>query len=185
MKRKLLIIFGIVAILAVLSAGTIAYFTAETTAKNVISTGNVQMVVHETTASGAEFPKEGVVIMPGDTVSKIVTVENTGNQPFYLRIRLTQAVNDEKLTADGCLNIQINRTYWLEKDGYYYYYRALNAGEKTEPLFSEVNFDLFGIDNRYIGKNFTLDVDASAVQSKNNGGDVLNAIGWPEEGGKS
>lgn len=181
MKKKLSIVFGIIAILAVISVGTLAYFTSEQNAENVISAGNIKLEIHEKTASGEDFPKEGIIVMPGDTVSKIVTVENTGDHPLYLRVKLTEGVSDEALTTDDCLDININRSCWLEKDGYYYYYRALQSGETTEQLFSEVYFDLYNIDNKYLGKHFTLNVAASAVQSENNGSDVLNAIGWPEE----
>ena len=181
MKKKLSIIFGIIAILAVISVGTLAYFTSEQNAENVISAGNIKLEIHEKTASGEDFPEEGIIVMPGDTVSKIVTVENTGDHPLYLRVKLTEGVSDEALTDDDCLDININRSCWLEKDGYYYYYRALQSGETTEQLFSEVYFDLYNIDNKYLGKHFTLNVAASAVQSENNGSDVLNAIGWPEE----
>lgn len=181
MKKKLSIVFGIIAILAIISVGTLAYFTSEQNAENVISAGNIKLEIHEKTASGEDFPKEGIIVMPGDTVSKIVTVENTGDHPLYLRVKLTEGVSDEVLTTDDCLDININRSCWLEKDGYYYYYRALQSGETTEQLFSEVYFDLYNIDNKYLGKHFTLNVAASAVQSENNGSDVLNAIGWPEE----
>lgn len=181
MKKKLSIIFGIIAILAVISVGTLAYFTSEQNAENVISAGNIKLEIHEKTASGEDFPEEGIIVMPGDTVSKIVTVENTGDHPLYLRVKLTEGVSDEALTDDDCLDININRSCWLEKDGYYYYYRALQSGETTEQLFSEVYFDLYNIDNKYLGKYFTLNVAASAVQSENNGSDVLNAMGWPEE----
>ena len=98
MKKKLLIIFGVVAILAILSVGTYAYFSSEQDAHNVISTGNVKLEIHEKTASGEDFPKEGIIVMPGDTVSKIVTVENTGDHPLYLRVKLTEGVSDEALT---------------------------------------------------------------------------------------
>ena len=181
MKKKLSIIFGIIAILAVISVGTLAYFTSEQNAENVISAGNIKLEIHEKTASGEDFPEEGIIVMPGDTVSKIVTVENTGDHPLYLRVKLTEGVSDEALTDDDCLDININRSCWLAKDGYYYYYRALQSGETTEQLFSEVYFDLYNIDNKYLGKYFTLNVAASAVQSENNGSDVLNAMGWPEE----
>ncbi len=181
MKKKLSIVFGIIAILAIISVGTLAYFTSEQNAENVISAGNIKLEIHEKTASGEDFPEEGIIVMPGDTVSKIVTVENTGDHPLYLRVKLTEGVSDEALTTDDCLDININRSCWLEKDGYYYYYRALQSGETTEQLFSEVYFDLYNIDNKYLGKHFTLNVAASAVQSENNGSDVLNAIGWPEE----
>lgn len=181
MKKKLVITSLIIAVLAVISMGTYAYFSAEQDAQNVITAGNVDIKIHEKTASGEDYPAEGVIVMPGDTISKVVTVENTGDHPVYLRVKLTEGISDEELATDGCLEIDINRSCWLEKDGYYYYYRALNAGETTEQLLSEVHFDLFNINNKYLGKHFTLNVAASAVQSENNGADVLSAAGWPEE----
>ena len=47
MKRKLLILSVLVICIATLAAGTLAYFTSEGTAHNVITTGGVEIAVQE------------------------------------------------------------------------------------------------------------------------------------------
>lgn len=179
MKRRITIAFILIAVAAVFSTGTLAYFTAENKTRNAVTSGKVDFTIHEKTSEGKDFPSEGVRVMPGDTVSKIVTVENTGNAPMYLRVKLTKGVNDESLSAQDCLNIDINEKDWTLKDGYYYYNRAVGVGQTTEALFTEVNFDGESMDNAYRGKVFDLDIDASAVQTANNGETVFDAVGWP------
>ena len=46
-KRKIGLIATIVCCIAILTAGTLAYFNAEETAVNVITTGNLSMKLHE------------------------------------------------------------------------------------------------------------------------------------------
>lgn len=179
MKRKLLCIFGIAALLAVLAVGSYANYTAYATAENVITAGDVKLELEEKTADGSDFPADGVSILPGQTVSKIVTVKNVGSNPFYLRIKLTKRVDDVQLSAEDCLHAGINETDWEYRDGYYYYKTVLAPDDVTAPLFSEVQIDVRNVDNRYLGKKLMLDVTAYAVQSANNGSDVWSAVGWP------
>ena len=159
---------------ALLAGGTIAYFTAEDTARNVITAGNAQVKVH------TELPEEGVEIMPGDTVADTVTVENTGGHPVYLRVKVTARVNDEALSAEECLELDVNEAAWTYKDGYYYLNAALETGATTPALFTKVHFKGDKIDNQYLGRLFTLDVSAGAVQAENNGETVWDAVGFPE-----
>lgn len=190
MKRKLAVVFGSIAVLALFSTGTLAYFTAEAEADNVITAGNLDLKIHDRLGSGEIFPEEGIQIMPGQTVEKSVTVENTGGHPMYLRVKLVTGVKDadgreDELspTAKECLNIAINEEAWTyrEDDGYYYYADVLEAGETTPELFTEVVIDGPKVDNAYLGKTFTLNVDAYAVQSEHNGATVWEAFGWPED----
>lgn len=180
MKRIGILLFGIVAIVALLANGTLAYYTASEKATNVITSGNVDLEIHEKTIEGKDFPKDGVEVMPGDIVSKIVTFENTGNHPLYLRVKLTKGVDDAELTAEECLDIDINATDWTYKDGYYYYNTALKSDQITTPLFTEVSINGKHVDNNYLGKMFSLNITAYAVQSEHNGDTVWNADFWPE-----
>ena len=59
-KRKIGLIATIVCCIAILTAGTLAYFNAEETAVNVITTGNLSMKLHEEAEDGKPFPSEGV-----------------------------------------------------------------------------------------------------------------------------
>lgn len=190
MKRKLAIIFGLIAVLAVLSTGTLAYFTTTVTADNVVTAGDMKLEIHDRNSAGEDFTSEGMIVMPGDKIDEVVTVENTGNHPMYLRVKVTKGVNDETLadTAEDCLKIDIaDPDKWQFKvdeetgEGYYYYQEVLEAKEATPPLFEQVEIAGMQVDNKYIGKNFNLKISAYAVQSENNGATVWEAFGWPAE----
>ena len=75
-KRKLLLISLISIIFSISAMGSSAFFNAEDTAHNVITSGSVNISVVETMLDGTElkdFPAEGIRgVMPGSTVSKIV-----------------------------------------------------------------------------------------------------------------
>ena len=81
--------------LFVLSAGiTTAYLTAEDTARNVITTGEVAVsLVERQLADGAirPYPARPIAVMPGQTVSKIVSAANDAGQPGD-RLILTKAL---------------------------------------------------------------------------------------------
>ncbi len=184
MKRSAFITAVIVIVAALLATGSYAFFTHEDTARNVITTGSVDFEIHERMQEGGEFkdfPAEGVEFMPGDTISKIVTVQNISNHPIYLRVKLTKSIVDnDKLDAENCLSMDINEQAWtLGNDGYYYYNEPVAAKAETEALFTKVFVDGWNVDNRYLGEKFSLKIDASAVQSENNGANVMEAAGWP------
>lgn len=96
LKTKLLAL-SVVLILAALSVyGTLAYFTAQGTARNVITTGDIKIALEERmlTPDGEKtVPFEDQLgVMPGSDVSKIVTVTNTGGQPAWVRVSLDKAI---------------------------------------------------------------------------------------------
>lgn len=183
-KRRILCITLLVIGLAAVATGTAAYFTAEETANNVITTGCLYMELVEETTGGKPWPTEGVTgIMPGMTIDKVVYVKNTGSVPFYARVSVDKTITAAE-GSNAALNfdhitIDLNREQWKEQDGYYYYYRALLPGESTEPLLKEVVFEPT-MTNEYMDATVQLDVLAQAVQSANNGDDPLKAEGWSE-----
>lgn len=181
MKRILTIICLIVILLSITSQGTLAYYTVSGQVSNVITSGSVEVKIHEYSASGEAFPEGGMEVMPGDVVSYVVQVENTGNQSCYVRAKLKKGVNDENLTAEDCLKWNINTDEWTYENGFYYYNEPLNEGCITEPLFSEIYVDGKTVDNNYLGKTFTLDMTVYAVQSKYNGETVWDVNVWPGE----
>ena len=162
-KRKIGLIATIVCCIAILTAGTLAYFNAEETAVNVITTGNLSMKLHEEAEDGTPY------------------VENTGSVDMYVRIAIEKEIQGESDRELGFENItlDLNTTDWTEQDGYYYYNRALKPGEKTEPLFTMVRFDK-EMGNEYMNARLTIKVNAQAVQSRNNTDSALTAAGWPE-----
>ena len=187
MKRRLFAGAVIVMCLSLLGFGTLAYFTAEDTAHNVITSGDIDIELQEWAdeEKTIPFPEEGISgVMPGTETTKIVEVKNTGSNPAYIRV----AVEKKIALADGVqgepdsglMEIDFDETSWtLGEDGYYYYKEALEPGEVTEALFASVSFDP-DMGNLYQKSTASVEVTAYAVQVANNGETVMDAKGCPE-----
>ncbi|MBE6973778.1 MAG: hypothetical protein E7440_07945 [Ruminococcaceae bacterium] len=170
-----------------LTRETVAYYTATGTATNVVTSGSIKLKIHEQTKDGQPFPAQGIRVRPGDKVSKEVTVENTCDQPFYLRVRLTNGVEKLVMPVKDVFAFDLNTADWtLHEDGCYYYNHVLQPGQRTSHLFKEVEIVRKHVDGRFSGRTLTLTVTAEAVQSKNNPVDYpWQAQGWPAaEGGQ-
>ena len=207
MKKKVFSLTLVICCLAVfLTSSTLAYFTKEDTATNVITTGKIDIdLVEQTTDSDGEtitvaegqgggFTVEGV--MPGQEVMKVVTVKNINNaQPAFVRVwvdRVFEYAREDEgelvvrayrdpyrlITAD------FNTEDWtMDDDGYIYYNEILGTGEETAPLFTKVMFAP-EMGNEFQESTFTVDIYAEAVQSRNikdsDGNPVTRAIDVPE-----
>ena len=200
MKKKLLALAAIMICVSIVSLGTVAYFNAEQQAHNIITTGSIDIdLVEEMIVDGTKVPfedQEGV--MPGESVSKIVTVKNTGESDAYIRVWVNTAISEPgdpitnpliknlplTIEVEGetveLIDIDYNTADWEQgEDGYWYYDEALKAGETTEPLFENVTFHkLMG--NAYQNSRTIVDVSAEATQVANNGTSAMTAAGWPE-----
>ena len=181
MKRKLLILSVLAICVAILAAGSLAYFTSEGKAHNVITTGGVEIAVQEWADEGRTTPFEDLTgVMPDTTVTKIAEIKNTGASAAWVRVKVEKAI---KLTGGGIpdvsmVQLDVNTTDWTEKDGYYYYSKPLKPGEVTAPIFTAVTFKP-DMGNEYQNATATVDVVAQAVQTANNGATVMDAQGWP------
>ena len=181
MKKKLLILSLAAICLAITAIGTLAYFTSEGTAHNVITTGGVEIAVQEWADENKQTPFEDLKgIMPGMTVTKIAEIKNTGASDAWVRVKVEKNIKLQgKGTPDtGLVELTLNTTDWTEKDGYYYYKEALKPGEVTAPIFTAVTFKP-DMGNEYQNATATVDVTAQAVQTANNGATVMDAQGWP------
>ena len=171
------------AVMTLLTQETAAYYSAIGSAVNVITSGDISAQIIEKMGDG-DFPAEGVYVMPGSVVSKKVSVVNTGGHPFWLRVKLTDAIDDEVLSSD-VLELDLNLQDWIAgSDGFYYYKKPVEPGAETEKLFTQVKI-AGNVDSSYMNKTLKLTVSAYAVQSENNGTSPQNAAGWPAEGGGS
>lgn len=183
-KKKVALIAAIVCCVAILAVGTTAFFTAEETAFNVIVTGVLDMKLHEETTGGEPWPVGGISgVMPGMDVDKKVYIENTGNVVFWCRIAISKAITaaegvEEELGFENIV-LDINEESWTEKDGWYYYNKALEPGKETEPLFTVVQFGK-DLGNEYMNCRVEITVNAQSVQARNNGENALEATGWTE-----
>ena len=181
MKRKLLILSVLAICIATLAAGTLAYFTSEGTAHNVITTGGVEITVQEWADEEKTKPFEDLTgIMPGMTVTKIAEIKNTGASDAWVRVKVEKNIKlqGEGTPDTGLVELKLNTADWTEKDGYYYYTKALMPGEVTVPVFTAVTFNA-AMGNEYQSATATVDVSAQAVQTANNGDTVMDAKGWP------
>ena len=181
MKRKLLILSVLAICIATLAAGTLAYFTSEGKAHNVITTGGVEITVQEWADEEKTKPFENLTgVMPNTTVTKIAEIKNTGASDAWVRVKVEKNI---KLQGEGTsdtslVELTLNTTDWTEKDGYYYYTKVLKPGEVTAPIFTAVTFKP-DMGNEYQNATATVDVTAQAVQTANNGATVMDAQGWP------
>ena len=191
MKKKLLYIAAIIICLSIITGGTYAYFTASDTARNFITSKSVEIEeVEQQLVDGAlqPYPNEPIPIMPGGTVSKIVSVKNI-DAAAWVRVNYTITIYD----ADGenmdvsaeelenLITIRSNRSGWLRNnDGWWYCNEAVQTGETSVPLFEEVVFSGPNMGNEYQNCTVVIDVTAQAVQEANNGTTVMEAMGWPE-----
>ncbi|MDI9496967.1 MAG: hypothetical protein QM270_00560 [Bacillota bacterium] len=182
MKRKLLILSVLAICIATLAVGSIAFFTSEDKAHNVITTGGVEITVQEwADADKTEAFEDLTGIMPGTAVTKIAEIKNTGASAAWVRVKVDKAIElDGEGTPDtDMVELDLNTVDWtLGADGYWYYKVALEPGDVTQPIFTSVTFNAT-MGNEYQSATATVDIAAQAVQTANNGATVMDAMGWP------
>ena len=174
MKRKLALTSAVVLILALLAAGTFAYFTKDARATNVITTGTIDITLNDEIRGGEKtgtgWKLEGV--MPGQAVEEKVSITNNGSAEAWLRVKLAVRVTvdgeEMPLTfGDGQSVLQFETgDGWLAQDGYYYYRNATKSGDTTEQLFSSLQLNPL-LPNAYQGCIVTVDAPATDVHVHN------------------
>ena len=195
MKKKILVLALAAVFVSLLALGSAAYFTVEGRATNIITTGKVDMALHEMQlvpgADGQlvedEYPDQPITgVMPGRTVSKIpYVVGQEGTQPFYTRVKVSVNVTSaEKEPLDArYITLNYDETHWEQGDDDWWYYKGEIGPGHRAALFTQVAFDP-AMDNTYQNCSVQIDVSAQAVQVKNNPvpADGYTAItGWPQE----
>ena len=189
MKKKILFLTAVLICLSIAMTGTLAYFTADDVAHNVITTGKVNIALQEWANEDRTVPFENIEgVMPGNEITKIALVKNTGTAPAWIRVKIDIAVTKQidketVLLPSNKVLLDIDTENWkLKEDGYYYYQKALAADELTEPIFTSVLFDR-SMNNAYQNSTASVDVFAEAVQTANNGANAEEASGWPQNSG--
>ncbi len=133
MKKRIVTIALVVALVAIAAVGTLAYFTDTDEATNTFAVGNVEidLIEQQKGETGLEEFEDNKVLVPGtsndgNAVSKIVTVKNKGTQDAWVWVELkipTYLVSnvypeDESKNAlhwnsYGCFNVEYNKgNYW-------------------------------------------------------------------------
>lgn len=169
MKKKITAIFLCVALVAIAIAGaSLAYFTDTDDAKNTFTVGNVKIDLTEPNweKTGKE---EAKTVYAGEPLAKDPTVENKGDNPCFVRIKvegLKQFGTKGNITYRT--NYQDNKlgTGWvLHTDGYFYYTKVLEKeGDKTSALFDQIVMPT-GLDGTETNVS-PITVTAQAVQAQ-------------------
>ena len=191
-KKRLFSLAVIVICLSIAGAGTLAYFSDRTVAHNVITSGNIKIDLlewQEGPDGWFSYPKEEISVMPGTSVSKIVQVENVGNNEAWIRVKVDKTITKaDGETGDAeLLEINFNTTDWTQQGEYYYYNKPLEPKsvlerdkKVTAPLFETVTFDK-QMGNDYQNSTAQVSVYAQATQVANNGERAQDAQGWPQD----
>lgn len=175
-KKKIIIAFASLAMVATLAiGGTLAYFTDNDSAVNVVTMGKVDIELVETSDDG-EVTDEGIIyenVMPGDELDKDVNVQVVaGSQSAYIAVKVEvvgEAIAPEKL-AGIQMNVGEDWTLVKTKDTtntYFYVYKNAVSAETDLDVFDTVTIPGSEWTNVEAQGSFEIKVTAYAIQEKN------------------
>ena len=180
MKKKMITLFLIVAMIAVAAiGGTLAYFTDSETTTNTFTMGSVEI---ELTESSWSAPANTV---PGVSYAKNPVVENTGKNDAWIRVDviLSDAAAFKTAAAKytntelSSMFVGLDTTNWTALTPAagandtlifsFYYKTALAKETSTSALFTAVKIPgkFTNADMTNIGTDFTITVQAHAIQT--------------------
>ena len=135
------------------------------------------------------YPETPVAVMPGRSVSKIVTIRNEKAESFIracLEVTMTDKAGKKRLLSpeetENLLHLQVNTDSWKQMHGdekWWYYHAPVEEDGVTEPFLTGVTFDGPGMTNAYQNSTIEIHVAGQAVQTANNSATALTAFGWP------
>jgi len=132
------------------------------TTENTLSTGAIDIEIKEYNGSNEPFSEDGIVVMPGDSISLTPRVNNLGIE-CYLRVKITYTINNEKFNEVDYIDGDYSS--W-NKEGEYYYYGPVLEKEGSVDLFRKVSIP-DNLPNKYQGKKVKVVIVVEAVQKKN------------------
>lgn len=161
MKKKILTVALVVALLAVIASGSLAYFTAQDQVTNTFTVGAVKIEIYENDTETTEDVRELGVLMPvvaadpsadDNYIDKVVDVKNTGVSDAYIRthigmptalvdfLRLDVALDGTDWTYIGSTtaNVEIDGVSTEFTVYTYDHTAAVTAGQFTDELLQGV-----------------------------------------------
>ena len=173
-KKSIITMVAAIALVGAIGVGsTLAYFTDNDAASNVVTMGHVDITLTEESEGehkgeeikgGLEFSN----IVPGDVLSKepVITVADD-SENCYLRAKVVVEGLDTTHVADlfADSNINIQNGWVLNSDGYYYYQSVVEAGTPVS-LFTTVTIPT-AWGNEAADEEFTIAITAEAIQADN------------------
>ncbi len=168
-KKKLLtMVLALVLIGAVGVGATLAYFTDNDSATNVVTMGHVDVELTEPTFDTEDGTEDNSIsgVTPGQVIAKDPTITLAEESlDAYVRVKL--AVNGlDDAAAAAVLDALDIQEGWTLVDGYYYYADKLTQENNTAVLFTEVTIP-YEWNNDYAEAEFTIDVAVEAIQADN------------------
>ena len=119
MKKKTFALALMAIYVAVLVGGSLAYFTAEDRAVNVITIGSVdieieeydedgKLIIYDENADDKGMPESFKNIEPGQNIIKKVDIKNRGKNAAWIRAKIVDSITAaEKLgSGKGCADIR-------------------------------------------------------------------------------
>ena len=153
MKRSLVLMVSLLAMMLVVAGGTLAWLTAQDSVSNTFTPAHVSCAVEE------EFE---------NNIKSDVNVRNTSDVPAYLRVKLvTYRVNEAGQHIGGTATIPAFTpgADWVKHGDYYYYTKPVEAEQTpAEPLIGKDGIKLKEYTDADGGKQ-VIEVMAEAIQS--------------------
>lgn len=167
LKKKICVAILSICLVGMITVGTTyAIFFAKVSTTNVITIGNIDVEL-------IDIYTRPDSVAPGESVSKIVSAKNVGDNDAYVRIKLKKTwTKDNKVlenlsTDDIEINFP-NPQDWVDGgDGYYYYQKPLAPGETASDLLDSFKLSLSYTDKGIDDLEGNIIVSAEAIQSKN------------------
>lgn len=190
-NKKLTKVIASAALVGLLGVGaTLAYFTDNDSAKNVITMGHVDIDLDEPTWEANNPGGEIENVKPGDKIAKDPRVTLAADsEDAYVRVKLEiTGLDSDKITDllskndDGSYKyLDIDTSKWTASGEYFYYNDVLTAGDKVV-LFNNVTIPTtWG--NEVVNTTFNIDITAEAIQADNFEPSTVNGVyGWFADG---
>lgn len=201
MKKKVFLVAVAACLVAIISAGTLAWFSDSDSVKSTFYVASSNEEADDIFSVGLQGKENAtyVDLLPGQVVENLIEVENTGRYAQWVRVKITfsdakawkEVLGDTALTsmldvgagwtAGGTLSDETNDTVT-----YVYYLNSTLAKDEKAVAFQNVTIPtaLTQKQAAAIG-DFTVDVVAEAVQFDNLGKtsakEAFEAVGWTEE----
>ncbi len=201
-KKKVFVAALAICLIAIISMGTLAWFTAEDSAENIfkVSTDDVtqkpdfklDLFEHNILADGTLGTEEVASntynhIAPGDELAKDPTVRNDGAYDMWVRVNvtLTDYAVWEDILGDGydfsAILEGVNADWTVDAnsvgtDTLVFYKNTKLATGESSTVFTGVNIpgEEFTVDN--IPTEFKLNIVAQAIQADNTGATAQEAF---------
>lgn len=178
-KKKIVVAVASLAAVATLTiGGTLAYFTSEDSAKNVVTMGKVAIDLVETSVDGEETGEgfEYKNVMPGDELDKDVNVKVLdGSQDAYIAVKVE--VKSANIAVDKLKKIEFNvdECWKLEKQVGNTFFYVYTKNDELSRVAANADLDVFntvkipGEDwtNSEASETFSIEVTAYAIQAEN------------------